>query len=158
MFDSKSDYALNKLDPDAIVCPSATGVHIRLTREDFASEYEFQHWKAWSDEDYHDTESNGREFWDSSVALSAALDSGDISAEDTFFAPMLAEDAAKRKADLIEQIKDRLTEKQYRRLRMYYLEGKTEAAIAAIEGVGQRRISTSLIAGRKALQKFLENF
>ena len=46
MFDSKSDYALNKLDPDAIVCPSATGVHIRLPREDFASEYQFQHWKA----------------------------------------------------------------------------------------------------------------
>lgn len=158
MFNPKSDYALNKLDPDAIVCKSVSGVHIRLTRADFASEDEFRRWKAWSDDDYRDTESIGREFCDSSVALSAALDSGDISAEDAFFAPMLAEEAAKRRADLIEQIKDRLTEKQYRRLRMYYLEGKTEAAIAAIEGVGQRRISTSLTTGRKALQKFFENY
>ena len=32
MFNTQSDYALNKLDKEAIVCPSATGVHIRLTR------------------------------------------------------------------------------------------------------------------------------
>ncbi|MDE7246135.1 MAG: hypothetical protein K2O18_19485, partial [Oscillospiraceae bacterium] len=42
MFDPKSDYALNKMDPEAIVYPSATGVHIRLTRENFASEEEFR--------------------------------------------------------------------------------------------------------------------
>lgn len=30
MFDHKSDYALNKYDPDAIVCRSVTDVHIRL--------------------------------------------------------------------------------------------------------------------------------
>ena len=41
MFDTKSDFALNKFDQDAIVCRSVTGVHIRLTREDFASEEEF---------------------------------------------------------------------------------------------------------------------
>ena len=38
MFNPKSEYALNKLDQDAIVCPSATGIHIRLTREDFDTE------------------------------------------------------------------------------------------------------------------------
>ena len=32
MFDTKSDFALNKFDRDAIVCRSVTGVHIRLTR------------------------------------------------------------------------------------------------------------------------------
>ena len=37
MFDRKSDYALNKQDPEAIICKSSTGVHIRLTRLDFAS-------------------------------------------------------------------------------------------------------------------------
>lgn len=37
MFDRNSDYALNKKDPDAIVCKSSTGVHIRLTRLDFSS-------------------------------------------------------------------------------------------------------------------------
>ena len=56
MFDRKSDYAINKKDPEAIVCKSVSGVHIRLTRVDFSSEEEFQKWKAWSDEDYHTRE------------------------------------------------------------------------------------------------------
>lgn len=56
MFDRKSDFALNKKDPDAIVYKSSTGVHIRLTRLDFASLEEFEKWKHWSDEDYHSTE------------------------------------------------------------------------------------------------------
>ena len=59
MFDTKSDFALNKFDQDAIVCRSVTGVHIRLTREDFASEEEFFRWKVWSDGDYYDTEKTG---------------------------------------------------------------------------------------------------
>ena len=42
MFDRNSDYALNKKDPDAIVCKSATGIHIRLTRLDFSSQEEFE--------------------------------------------------------------------------------------------------------------------
>lgn len=53
MFDRNSDYALNKKDPYAIVCKSATGIHIRLTRADFSSEEEFEKWKRWSDENYH---------------------------------------------------------------------------------------------------------
>ncbi len=56
MFDRKSDYSLNKQDPDSIVCKSSTGVHIRLTRLDFASPEEFEKWKRWSDEDYRATE------------------------------------------------------------------------------------------------------
>lgn len=53
MFDRNSDYALNKKDPYAIVCKSATGIHIRLTRADFSSAEEFEKWKRWSDENYH---------------------------------------------------------------------------------------------------------
>ena len=69
MFDTKSDFALNKLDRDAIVCRSVTGVHIRLTREDFASEEEFLRWKVWSDGDYYDTEKDGRGFYDYGLPL-----------------------------------------------------------------------------------------
>ena len=65
MFDKRSDYALNKLDKEAIVYPSVTGVHIRLTREDFASEEEFLYWKKLSDGDYKDIESTGRGYYDS---------------------------------------------------------------------------------------------
>ena len=60
MFDKHCDFALNRLDKDAIVCQSVTGEHIRLTQEDFASEEEFNHWKAWSDDDYHKIQLAGR--------------------------------------------------------------------------------------------------
>lgn len=56
MFDPKSDYALNKMAPDAIVYKDAAGDMTRLTQADFPSLEEFQRWKAWSDENYHDTE------------------------------------------------------------------------------------------------------
>lgn len=49
MFDHKSDYALNKLNPDAIVYKSATGAHIRLAPEDFNSNEKFLKWKELSD-------------------------------------------------------------------------------------------------------------
>ena len=38
MFDTKNDYSLNKNDPDAIVCRSVDGIHIRLTCKDFDSQ------------------------------------------------------------------------------------------------------------------------
>ena len=53
MFNSKSIYALNKKDPNAIVYPSVDGTLCRLTREDFASEAEFLYWKGRSDRSYH---------------------------------------------------------------------------------------------------------
>ena len=52
MFDKKNDYFINKREADSIVCKSVTGTYIRLTREDFSSEEEFQKWKEWSDKDY----------------------------------------------------------------------------------------------------------
>ena len=84
MFDPKSDYALNKKDPEAIVCPSATGVHIRLTRADFASEDEFQRWKNLSDKDYEDMEKAGRYFYDNCVQMDDRVDaSSTISAQES---------------------------------------------------------------------------
>ena len=74
MFDRKSDYALNKKDPDAIVCKSVTDVHIRLTRADFASESEFQKWKRWSDGDYWSAENAGRALSDNTLSLETQLD------------------------------------------------------------------------------------
>ena len=57
---------------------------------------------------------------------------------------------------LAEQVKNLLTPKQYMRLCLYYLHGMSEAEIGRSEGVGQQRISRSLLAARKKLQKFFE--
>ena len=45
MFNTNSDYVINKLDTDAIVCRSVTGQLLRITREDFSSDEEFEKWQ-----------------------------------------------------------------------------------------------------------------
>ena len=149
MYDRKSDYALNKQDRDAIVCGSVTGVHIRLTRSDFSSEEEFQKWKAWSDWDYHTTEKAGRAYHDNRLPLADWAVPSAPSAEELL---LEADGADAARAALIQRSRNGLTEKQFR-LRLYYLEGLSEREIARLEGVGQRRISTSIILGRKKLAK-----
>ena len=46
LYDTKSNYAINKKDPDAIVYTDACEHVIRLTREDFDTESDFLRWKA----------------------------------------------------------------------------------------------------------------
>ena len=156
MYDRKSDYALNKQNRNAIVCGSVTGVHIRLTRSDFSSEEEFQKWKAWSDRDYHTTEKAGRAYHDNRLPLADWAVPSAPSAEELL---LEADGADAARAALIQQIRNGLTEKQFRRLRLYYLEGLSEREIARAEGVGQQRISRSILTGKKALGRiFLEIF
>src|SRR5699024_12805398 len=59
-----SDYAANKTDAEAIVCRSATGEDVRLTRADFESDEEFQRWKGWSAADYKQSERRDRAYND----------------------------------------------------------------------------------------------
>ena len=160
MFDKKSDYALNKRDPDAIVCKSASGVHIRLTREDFASEEEFLRWKVWSDGDYYDTEKDGRGFYDNSLPLDPRVDKlGAVPSVEADILTML--DAAeasveqtRRTAALIEQIKSCLTGTQYRRLWMLYAQKMNVTAIAKAEGISKASASRSISAALKNISAF----
>lgn len=157
MFDTRSVYALNKLDQDAIVCPSVTGEDIRLTREDFSSEGEFLYWKKKSDADYRKIENIGQK--DSRcLSLDTQRDTPAPSAEEAVFTPYIAAEQAERRRRILEQIRSRLTEKQYRRLCLYYLEDKTEAEIAALEGITQQRISKSIISGTNIVERFFQEF
>ena len=160
MFDTKSDFALNKLDRDAIVCRSVTGVHIRLTREDFASEEEFLRWKVWSDGDYYDTEKDGRGFYDYGLPLDPRVDKlGAVpSIEADILAALDAAEAsaeqARRTASLIEQIKNCLTGTQYRRLWMRYSRKMNVTAIAKAEGISKASASRSISAALKNISAF----
>ena len=69
MFDPKSDYALNKKDPSAIVYIDASGTLTRLTPADFSGPEEFQRWKAWSDESYRQIENAGIAFHKHTLSL-----------------------------------------------------------------------------------------
>jgi len=151
MFDPKSDYALNKLDKEAIVCPSATGVHIRLTREDFASEEEFLYWKELSDGDYKDTESAGRGYYDNCVPLTGDLKSPAPSVEEVLLTPLRQIEQAQKRAMLLQKVKAVLTEKQYRRLWMLCVERKSALDIAKSEGVSRRAVYACLKKAQEAI-------
>lgn len=158
MFDRKSDFALNKKDPDAIVCKSSTGVHIRLTRLDFASPEEFEKWKRWSDEDYHSTEKADHVYSNHTVPVDKLVEVSItvISPEDELmevFSRQEREDLYRR---LEAGLETRLTPAQRRRLWMY-LEGTTETQIAETENVCQQSISECLQAAIKKLKKFFKN-
>lgn len=157
MFDTHSDYALNKMDKNAIICPCASGEHIRLVREDFSSEEEFLRWKKWSDDNYHEAELASQKE-DRCFPLEAQQDTPALSAEDAILVPHITAEQAERRGRMLEQFKKHLTAKQYRRLCFYYLEGKNEREIAQLEGVGQQRISKSITSGRKVIENFFKEF
>lgn len=149
MLDTQSDYALNKVDKASIVCPSVTGEHIRLTREDFASEEEFERWKNWSDDDYHKIELIGRND-DACLSFEAQWDTPAPSAEEMVLASYTAAEKEIQRRQALEQVKSRLTPKQFRRLWMFHVENLSMKEIAAIEKVSIRAIYTSFeIAKRK---------
>jgi len=162
MFDRKSDVALNKNDPDAIVYTSVKGVHIRLIPDDFSSQAEFKKWKKWSDEDYCQ-----REHTDGSGAKCYSLDENrdsddGLSSEDMMMARLTQaqekKQADKQQEDIQEQIqrlKQLLTKTQYRRLWMYFVDGLSVKEIAQQEKVTTRRIFQSLQSAHKRIMNNL---
>lgn len=146
MFDTQSDYALNKCNRGAIVCKSVTGTHTELTREDFSSEAEFLKWKNWSDDDYAGREAAAYED-DRCYSLSAERDTTGISVEDELIgAQELVEQARleeSRQAEIRSQVRSiqkLLTKTQYRRLWMLRVDGLSVKEIAARESVSLQRV------------------
>ena len=157
MVNKSSIYALNKKDPDAIVYPTADGKAVRVTREDFPSEDAFLAFKAWSDENFHEEEKlDHRE-------ANHTLSTEDLS-EAVLATPAVdvvmerqyqREEHRRMTSDIVIKLKDRLTEKQFRRLWQLKVEGKTLEEIAALEGVAFQSIHESI---ESALKKISKNF
>ncbi|MEE1526153.1 MAG: sigma-70 family RNA polymerase sigma factor [Blautia sp.] len=157
MVNKNSIYALNKKDPDAIVYPSASGKPIRVTREDFPSEEEFLAFKKWSDENFHEEEKlDHRE-------ANHALSTEDLS-EAALATPAVdvvmerqyqREEQRRITSDMVIKLKDKLTDKQFRRLWQLKVEGKTLEEIAALEGVAFQSVHESI---ESALKKISKNF
>lgn len=158
MFDRNSDYALNKKDPDAIVCKSSTGVHIRLTRLDFSSQEEFEKWKQWSDESYHVIEKADHRHSNRTISLDglAELSFAVLSAETEIMDQYDREERARLCRLLAEGLDACLTAPQRRRLLLYAVDGFTEKAIADIEQVRQQNVSKRIASAIKILKKFLQ--
>ena len=153
MYDKNSDYALNKLAKDAIVCKSATGEDVLLTRADFASDEEFRQWKDWSDNDYQDRENAGRGYYDRCLPLDTCERRLTVpSPEDALIAGITATERQKAAAVRLAQVRETLTKTQYRRLCMQRVQGMTEAEIAVAEGVKQQSVSENIASAKKKLK------
>lgn len=158
MFNRKSSYALNKKDPNAIVYMDANEAIIRLTREDFASEKEFLKWKALSDEDYHASEKEAHVYANHTLALdelseeAASIPAVDVCMEQAHDRA----EAIHRSVRKVTQIRKHLTDTQFRRVWMYFVDGMTVDEIGAAEGVSHQNISKSIGAAIVARQFFCE--
>ncbi len=155
MQDRKSIYTLNKKDPEAIVYTDADKHIIRLTREDFDTEADFLKWKAWSDADYHAEENGDHVQKNHTISMSAVAektrtaDGPEVIIEQRF--DRQARD--QYTAETVIRVKGQLTEKQFRRLWMYCVDGLTEQEIADEEKVGQQSVSASITAAIKRIKK-----
>ena len=156
MFKNDSLYSINKKNPDAVVYKFANGEESHITRADFATEEEFLAFKAWSDEDLHIEDKREVLAGIRQVSIEDISEAAIATpAVDVVMEHQLQRSEQRRKvSELVVQLKDKLTEKQFRRLWMYCVDGKTEQQIAEIEGVDQQRISKSILAAKKKIKKF----
>lgn len=155
MFQTKTQFALNKKEKDAIVFSDANEKPIRLTHDDFASEEEFARWKAWYLEDLREEELKNHTYLDHTLPMESIPENlvSIPSPEEIIEQFWEQVDRARLSDEMLVRIRECLTKVQFRRLWMYYAEGMTELEIAEREGVGQQRISKSIIAAKKKLIK-----
>ena len=151
MLSNRCDYAVNKTDPEAIVCRSVTGENVRLTREHFDSDEEFQKWKAWSDEDYRNAALRERAFNDRrySFELDHLLDRHEYS--DWLSAELKGSEKLK-KGEIISIIRSILTDTQFRRLWQRFACEYELAEIASSEGVSVTAVVDAIRYAMKRLK------
>ena len=158
MFDPKSDYALNKKDPSAIVYIDAFGTLTRLTPADFSGPEEFQRWKAWSDESYHQIENAGIAFSKHTLSLHGLSETSIAvqSPEDALIDTLEQQEREKLRRMLIESLDSCLTPVQRRRLWLYCVDDLTVRQIAMAENVRHQSVVECLAAAKEKLHNFLK--
>ncbi len=155
MYNKRSDYALNKRDREAIVFASTTGDVIRLTREDFATDAEFERWKTWSDADYHATELRDRVYSDRKHALTQHFEPVVEGGEAQLFVAIERCENDTR----MRQFRSQLTERQFKRLYKRFGLGMSVTAIAAEEDISKAAVIDSINSALNTLRKaaFVDN-
>ncbi len=141
MFNTHTDYALNKFDKTAIVYQSVSGPNIRITREDFNSDEEYAYWKKLSDDDYKEIDRIGRKD-DACLSFEGQRSVQTPSTEDVVLSSYIAAEKKNQQCRMLEQVRNSLTSKQFRRLWMYHVDHLSVSKIAAVENVSPRAIYT----------------
>ena len=155
MYDTKSNYAINKKDPNAIVYTDACKHVIRLTREDFDTEPDFLRWKAWSDKNYHDEEKQEHKEANHTLLMEEVSNTvkTTVGPEIIIEHRIEKQDQERDYEEILIRIKGQLTDKQFRRLWMYCVEGLTQQEIAEKEKTSQSRISECISLALKKVRR-----
>lgn len=158
MFDSKSDYALNKRDQDSIVYCGSDGYVAHITRADFSSEEEFLFWKSWSDANYKETDYAKSYFHRHTVGLDTIGDNaGNIpSPEEMLLYKAEREEQVQEAMELVQMISESLTEVQFRRLWLHYVQRENMRSIAQAEGVAHPSIVASITSAQRKILKIVQ--
>ena len=151
MHNKYSDYVANKTDAEAIVCRSATGEDVCLTRADFESDEEFQRWKGWSAADYKQSERRDRAYNDRRLSLAAAYFLSDREFYECLSGELKAAEQQTRD-DLVSHIRSLITDTQFSRLWRRFACGRELADIAAEDGVSVAAVSNSIKRAAKRIR------
>ena len=158
MFDSKSDYALNKRDQDSIVYCGSDGYVAHITRADFSSEEEFLFWKSWSDANYKETDYAKSYFHRHTVGLDTIGDNASNipSPEEMLLYKAEREEQVQEAMELVQMISESLTEVQFRRLWLHYVQRENMRSIAQAEGVAHPSIVASITSAQRKILKIVQ--
>ena len=157
MFDTNTQYALNKRNPKAIVYIDAFGKKTELSADVLGKE-DFSKWKAIMDESLHKQELEDHIYHDHTISF------GDISLAE-YAVPdyetilIEAEEHREReelKAQLGVAFFTCLSDIQQARLWLYAIEGMTTYQISDIEGSTRQAVCASLNKARKNILNFFE--
>ena len=155
MFDSDNLYVLNKKDKNALVYRDSMGNISRLTRDMFSSDEEFEYWKKWSDEDYHDEEKERHIFADNTLYIEGISEEAATvdSPEDLFFSSLSSLERTELCSILMDKYNSCLTATQKRRVWLHFVNEKTLREIAALEGTAFLSIYESVNAAKNKILK-----
>ena len=157
MFDTNTQYALNKRTADAIVYVDAFGKRIEVTADGLDAE-EFAIWKELLDEDLHNTEKDDHIYHDHTISFSDhSLADCTVSDYETLI--IEAEEQVEReilKRQLGTAFLTCLSDNQQERLWLYAIDGFNTCQIAELEGAAQQSVYESLERARKNILNFLQ--
>lgn len=159
MFDNNNLYVLNKKDRNALVYRDSMGTISRLTRDMFSSDEEFEYWKKWSDEDYHNEEKERHVFADNTLYIDGMSEEAatEDSPENLFFMSLSSLERTELCSILMEKFNSCLTVTQRRRVWLHLVDGKTLREIAALEGSTFLSIYESVKTAKNKILKNIKN-
>ena len=157
MFDTNTQYALNKRNVNAIVYVDAFGEQTEISPEVLGEE-EFAKWKVLMDAELHEEEKEDHIYHNHTISFSDLSLAG-YTIPDHATVMMEAEEHRER-----EVLKDQLgvafftclSDIQQARMWLYAIEGFNTCQIASMEQVSQKNVYISIMKARKNILKFLE--